>query len=75
MRYLTKSPDVHWNKTSRGTPVRENDDEGINFSSHRSVLAYLRPNACNEHPELTLMSRTLSRRNTKEDYDTTETRV
>lgn len=49
--------------------IRENTDEGIRFASHRPGLAYLRPNACNEHPELKLKSRTLSRRNTKEDYE------
>lgn len=67
-RYLFKSPDVQWNKTQRGLPLRENMDEGIAFSSHRTGLAYISKNEINTHSETIKASRTLSRRNTKADY-------
>ncbi len=68
-RYLFKSPDVQWNKDDRSNKtVRENQEEGLKFTSHRTPLAYMSPNVINTHGETVKKSRTLSRRNTKEAY-------
>ncbi|CAK4362978.1 unnamed protein product [Aphanomyces euteiches] len=49
IRYLTASPEVHWNKENRSTPLAANEHLAKGWNSHRGGFRTWSENAINKH--------------------------
>jgi hypothetical protein len=48
VRFLTMSPEVHWNKRNRMSPIVD-EINSKSWNSHRRALAFMHSNRINEH--------------------------
>jgi len=48
-RYLTKCPDVHWNKSNRQSPIRDNQVNAQKWRSHKDGVRNFSENRINAH--------------------------
>ncbi|KAF0687619.1 Aste57867_20603 [Aphanomyces stellatus] len=51
VRYLTASPEVHWNKDNRKSPLVNEESVARNWNTHRNGFRNWSENAINKHQQ------------------------